>query len=132
MAKASQTLIRMREPLKAQLVAAAVTRGTSANQEIVRRLEESVQADDRLGGPDVQQVVERMTAAFLHGGRLGAIACGIDPNNWIHDRRAFDVAAAAVIDELRGIGDLTADVSDPKAVGQLMDHMIARQGRRRG
>ncbi len=126
MPKASQMLIRMHAPLKAALESAARGQGRSTSAEIVRRLELSLEADAQHGGPEVGRVIQRMVAAFLHGGELGTIARGLKPGEWVRDRVALQVAIAAVIDELRGIEPLAADMKDPKAVERVMTAMIAR------
>ena len=89
-------------------------------------MELSLEADAQHGGPEVGRVIQRMVTAFLHGGELGTIARGLKPGEWVRDRVALQVAIAAVIDELRGIEPLTADMKDPKAVEKVMAGMIAR------
>jgi hypothetical protein len=94
--------VRMREPTRAKLAAAAKNRGTSLNSEVVDRLDRSL-ASDELGGPEVRNVIGLMAAAFVRGGQRGATARQHpewSPEQWIDDEFCFQAATEAVIDAL--------------------------------
>jgi hypothetical protein len=56
--------IRLREPLRAKLEAAAKKKGISLNKELVFRLEQTFIKDDAFGGADARQIALLMGAAF--------------------------------------------------------------------
>jgi Arc-like DNA binding domain len=121
---------RMQPELKEALEAAVARNGRSLNAEIHARLEASFAEQFQAGGSEeVRVIIDRVRAAFLHGGRLGALSRGHPewgPDEWMRDDIARKVAIAAAVDELRGVERLSAAMSDPKAVEQVMTAMIAR------
>jgi hypothetical protein len=98
-----QVGLRMKEPLRATLEAAADRRGVSLNNEMVRRLEASLNEEDRFGGPELMPIVNIMLGAFLRGGRIAARAAK-HPDwteaDWLNDPQCYRIAAGMVHDAL--------------------------------
>jgi len=120
---------RMAPELKTALMLAAARNGRSINLEIHARLEASFAEQAQTDGPTIQAIMARILAAFLHGGRLGAISRGHpewEPEQWVQDRIARKVAIAAVVDALRGVETVSAAMDDPEAIERVMTAMIAR------
>ena len=64
--------MRIKEPLRAAIERAARQRGISMNAEMVRRLGQTTQFDERLGGPRVAGLIEIIAAAMKLAGEHAA------------------------------------------------------------
>jgi hypothetical protein len=120
--------VRLRERLHDALARDAARHMRSLNAEIVKRLEASYAEQEQTGGPEVQEIMVQVRAAFLHGGRLGAISRGHPewgPEEWMRDDLARKVAMAAGADALVRVEKISAAADDPAAMERLMTTMIA-------
>jgi hypothetical protein len=127
--KRNNVTIRMRDGLKSKVEQSAVAQQRSISEEIETRLERSFEQEDHVGGSEMQAIISRVTAAFLHGGRLGAISRGHPewgPDRWMQDELARKVAIAAAVDELRGVETISAAMTDRQGVERVLTAMIAR------
>lgn len=92
--------VRMKEPLRARIEAAAKERGVSMNAEAVDRLERSFATDDQHGSPQVANMARMMVSAFVAGGQMAAAEDGRPwsaPAEWIFDAAAYEAAAGQVL-----------------------------------
>lgn len=116
---------RLPEPLRAALEAEAHSRGSSVNNEIVRRLERSFAQewyDGLIGGP-MTAVITQVIARVFHevGTAAGFLAKRTTGENWLANAYAFDQAVKGVVaalETLRPAGERTARqfriTSDPE------------------
>jgi hypothetical protein len=122
--------LRLRPELKTALELAARrhSHSRSINSEIQDRLEASFAAEAQAGSPEIQEIMAQVLAAFLHGGRLGAISRGHpewQPEEWMRDELARKVAMAAGADVLVRVEKISAAADDPAAMERLVTTMIA-------
>jgi len=99
----AQVGLRIREPLRAGLENAARKRGVSLNTEMVERLARTLAEDETYGGPEIHTMARLMAAAFLQGGRVGAMQRqhpGWGPAQWMRDPWCYATAVGTVLDTL--------------------------------
>jgi hypothetical protein len=92
--------VRMKEPLRARIEAAAQDRGVSLNAEAEGRLERSFTDEDRFGGRETFGVTIAMLAAFIQGGQTTARADGHPrwgPSQWMQDGHCYQQAMLGVL-----------------------------------
>ena len=90
--------IRLREPLRAKLEAAAKKKGISLNKELTFRVEQTFIKDDALGGVDARQIALAMAAAFtLAASRKGKETMAKD---FANDPASYLAGIQSVIGEL--------------------------------
>ncbi len=65
-----QFKVRMKEALRARIEKAAKAGNKSMNAEILERLEQSFQFEDRFGGPGLIEMIERMASVMRPAGEL--------------------------------------------------------------
>jgi hypothetical protein len=108
--------IRVKEPLRARVAAAARERGVSMNAEFADRLERSFVQDeglaDAFGSRDLYAFMRAIAAAMTHAGEIAALVkprpSTDDSLSWLTEPYAFDQAAKAagcVIEAFRPPGD---------------------------
>ena len=99
----AQVGLRIREPLRAGLENAAKKRGVSLNTELAERLARTLAEDETYGGPEIHNMARLMAAAFLQGGRVGAMQRQHPewgPVDWMNDPWCYATAVGTVLDTL--------------------------------
>ena len=99
----AQVGLRIREPLRAGLEHAARKRGVSLNPEMVERLARTLAEDETYGGQEIHTMARLMAAAFLQGGRVGAMQRQHPewgPAQWMSDPWCYATAVGTVLDTL--------------------------------
>ena len=133
----AQVGLRIREPLRAGLETAAKNRGVSLNSEMAERLARTLAEDETYGGPEIHTMARLMAAAFLQGGRVGAMQRQHPewgPAHWMNDPWCYATAVGTVLDTLeahqprRGIeAGMPADEhARPQDLYRKMARMFAR------
>jgi hypothetical protein len=108
--------IRVKEPLRARVEAAARERGVSMNAELISRLEKSFAQDDQLadtlGSKDVVTFMQSIAAAMRKAGEIAAASKRprilVTNPPWLSEPYAFEQAVKAangVIEAFRPPGD---------------------------
>ncbi len=96
----AQVPLRIPEALRARIERAAKETGTSMNAEIRERLERSFDIEDRLGGPQLLELIEAVASAMKSTGQhAGFLETGKPANRgeWLSLPYAFDQATKAAI-----------------------------------
>ena len=114
--------LRLRPELKTALELAARrhSHSRSINAEIQERLEASFVAEARAGSPEIEEIMAQVQAAFLYGGRLGAISRGHPEwkvEEWMRDDLARKVALVAGADALVRVEQISASADSPPPWG---------------
>jgi hypothetical protein len=94
----AQVPLRIPEALRARIEKAAKETGNSMNAEILNRLEGSFDIEDRLGGPQLIELIEMVASAMkLTGQRAGFFETGklTNQGQWLVLPYAFDQATEA-------------------------------------
>ncbi len=94
----AQMPLRIPEALRARIERAAKKTGNSMNAEILERLEGSFDIEDRLGGPQLIELIETVASAMKSTGQhAGFLETGKLTNRgqWLALPYAFDQAAKA-------------------------------------
>ncbi len=99
-----QLKVRMKEPVRGQLEKAAKARGVSMNAEIGKRLERSFEIEDRLGGPQLINLIETIASVMKLTGEYAALFESgnvMKRGEWLFLPYAFDraIKAAEIIME---------------------------------
>ena len=103
----AQVPLRIPEALRARIEKAAKETGQSMNAEITNRLEGSFGTEDRLGGPQLVELLEAMARAMKITGQTAVLAESnkvMNQGEWLRLPYAFDQAAqaaAAVLEQHR-------------------------------
>lgn len=94
--------VRMKEPLRAKVEAAAAQRGVSMNSEAVYRLERSFTEEDAIGGATMKRLAHVMVASFFLGGERSAFGKEGMPTveDWINDPHCYREAVVSLLDAL--------------------------------
>ena len=92
----AQLKLRLPEPLRAALEAAAAARGVSMNTEAVARLQQTFSEDQAFGGAEMRRLVYLMAANFSTGARGRA---GGRPG-WVDDPDGYRAGMMAVVNAL--------------------------------
>ena len=114
--------LRVKEPLRAAIERAARHRGISMNAEMVRRLEQTTQRDERLGGPRVASILETVATAMRTTGEHGAFVATSKRHHegaWLDHPYAFDQAvkaSQAVLEAFRPDGKIVVPVPEPTMI----------------
>ena len=93
-----QLKVRMKEPVRGQLEKAAKARGVSMNAEIGKRLERSFEIEDRLGGPQLINLIETIASVMKLTGEYAALFESgnvMKRGEWLFLPYAFDQAVEA-------------------------------------
>lgn len=93
----AQLKTRLREPLRAQLEAAAKKRGVTLNAEIVDRLESSLKQEVRFGGPELERFALTLINVFEARGKPEDPPKGAD---WIRDKDCYVRGMFGVVEAL--------------------------------
>ena len=95
----AQVGLRVSEEMRQRLEEAAKNSGRSINSEIVSRLDQSFETEDRLGGPRLSEVVERIAEAMKPTGEAAAFFADRsklhNQGKWLIQPYAFDQAVKA-------------------------------------
>jgi hypothetical protein len=100
----AQVPVRIPEALRARIEKAAKETGQSMNAEIIDRLEGSFGTEDRLGGPQLVELLEAMASAMKITGQTAALAESDNEMNqgqWLSLPYAFDQATKAALAVLK-------------------------------
>jgi hypothetical protein len=103
--------LRVTADIKKKLDKAAERASRSQSQEAERRLERSFAEEDRLGGPQLVELLEAMASAMKITGQTAALAESdnvMNQGQWLRLPYAFDQAAqaaAAVLEQHRPPGE---------------------------
>lgn len=123
--------VRMKEPLRARIEAAADARGISMNAEAVQRLERSFDRSDLLSealtlalGPQSAGIVIMMANAMSKAGQMAATMANPGDmirarQSWFDDPYAFNQAVAAVNHVLEGLRP--SGSTEPTAAAKAID-----------
>jgi hypothetical protein len=133
----AQVGLRIREPLRAGLEGVAKKRGVSLNTEMVERLARTLAEDETYGGPEIHTMARLMAAAFLQGGRVGAMQRQHPewgPAQWMSDPWCYATAVGTVLDTLEAHrpgrrseqSTTTGDQARPPDLYRKMARMLAR------
>jgi hypothetical protein len=108
-----QVLLRLSAGTKDALDKACAENHTNLSGEVTARLKRTFAEDRAQGGGEMQLVTGQLVAAFRLGGRLGAIAHGLDPDGteWLRNPVAFDVALANLNETAKALKDTFARAS---------------------
>ena len=143
-AKKVQIPLRIPETLRARVESAAKRNGTSMNAEVRHRLELSFARQDRLGGPDLAQLVETIAIVMKSAGEhAGFVATGKVAKHgaWLVVPYAYDQAlqsALAILEARRPPGEIVVPKpnvvagetkADTKESIALVQNMYANLGR---
>ena len=120
--------IRLREPLRARLEAAAKRRAVSLNKELVARLEQSFFKDDAVGGPEIRQLANLMTASFALAGKRTGDAKGLA--KWTTDSDCYLDGMLGVIDGLMRHAPAPLTSLQAAAIESRVRTFLANQQRR--
>jgi hypothetical protein len=90
--------IRMREPLRARLEAAARKKGISLAKELTSRVESTFIKDEALGGVDARQIALLMGAAFTLAASRKGQEMGV--KDWANDGDCYVAGLYSVLGEL--------------------------------
>ncbi len=96
----AQVGLRVPESLRAKLEKAADVAGNSMNSEILTRVQQSFELEDRLGGPRMVDLIETIASVMKSAGEhAGFYATGklANEGEWMSVPFAFDQATAAAV-----------------------------------
>ena len=120
----AQVGLRIPEALRARIEKAAKATGNSMNAEIVQRLEGSFELEERLGGPQLKNLIEAIASAMKSTGQIAGdieASGSTRPGSWLvlpySFNQAFE-AAVAILEAHRPKGEIIVpELGAGKTVG---------------
>lgn len=91
--------VRMKEPLRAAIEAAATANGVSMNAEAVARLQRTFSDDEAMGGQAIVNIVHELVISFGAAGENAARAAGHawTAGEWLKDADCYREAVASTV-----------------------------------
>ena len=126
----AQVPLRIPEALRARIGSVAKDEGRSMNAEILKRLEQSFDLEDRLGGPGMVDMIETIASVMKSAGEWAGMFLTTTgpPSVWRTSPWAYDHAmraAVTVLEHIRPPGEIVAPA--PEVVEFLGDLEQARE-----
>ncbi len=119
-----QVPIRMEKTFRTKLAKSAKAHKVSTNAEIVQRLERSFEIEDRLGGPQLVELIEIIASVMKVAGQKAgfALTAEVYGGDWLLKPYAYDQAvngAIAILEHFRPAGEKVLPEPEMSAVVAL-------------